>query len=52
MSLKKALLKVLSAIGIIAIIALFVGCVVLGIMKDGAILNSDLPWGVKLLSLG
>ena len=50
--MKKTLLKVLSAIGIIAIVALFVGLVVLGIMKDGAILNSDLPWWVKLLSLG
>lgn len=50
--MKNVLLKVLSAIGIIAIIALFVGLVFLGIMKDGAILNSDLPWWVKLLSLG
>ena len=50
--LKDSLLKVLSALGIIAIIALFVGCIALGIMKDGAILNSDLPWWVKLLSLG
>lgn len=50
--MKNVLLKVLSMLGIIAIIALFVGCIALGIMKDGAILNSDLPWWVKLLSLG
>ena len=47
--MKNVLLKVLSTLGIIA---LFVGCIALGIMKDGAILNSDLPWWVKLLSLG
>lgn len=47
--MKNVLLKVLSMLGIIA---LFVGCIALGIMKDGAILNSDLPWWVKLLSLG
>ena len=50
--MKNVLLKVLSTLGIIAIIALFVGCIALGIMKDGAILNSDLPWWVKLLWLG
>ena len=47
--MKNMLLKVLSVLGIIA---LFVGGIVLGLIKDGEILNSDLPWWVKLLSLG
>lgn len=50
--MKYMLLKVLSVLGIIGIIALFVGGIVLGLIKDGEILSSDLPWWVKLLSLG